>query len=153
MKWRDLRDSIFEVLESKIPGVEVYSEDVDKAKKPCYFVDLVDYKKEFNSHHREWKGIILDIRYHPKNTKKPTIEIIEALETLDDAFEIRGNKVLHARHLENEEVTEERWLTLHDVDMTVVDEVGHYVFTLSLFDLYGKPYDYELMQDLELNLL
>ena len=44
----------------------------------------------------------------------------------------------------------DRYLTLRNTDITVVDRVGHYVFTLSLYDLYGKPYDYELMQDLKL---
>ena len=44
----------------------------------------------------------------------------------------------------------DRYLTLRNTDITIVDRVGHYVFTLSLYDLYGKPYDYELMNDLEL---
>ena len=35
-----------------------------------------------------------------------------------------------------------RYLTLRNTDITIVDRVGHYVFTLSLYDLYGKPYDY-----------
>ena len=56
-------------------------------------------------------------------------------------MEIEGKKVLHVLN---------RFLTLRNTDIKIVDRVGHYVFILSLYDLYGKPYDYELMKDLEL---
>ena len=34
--------------------------------------------------------------------------------------------------------------------MHIVDNVGHYEFSIELFDRYGKPIDYELMQELKL---
>lgn len=43
----------------------------------------------------------------------------------------------------------DRRLTMTDTNMNIVDTVGHYEFSISLFDQYGKPYDYELMQELE----
>lgn len=151
MRWQDIRSSITSTLKKRIPGANIYFEEADNPKFPYYFVDLIDYKKEFNTTHREWKAIILEIRYHTEqNGKKARSEAIEALEMIDMAFEFQGNKVLHAKRIENEKIKEIRWLTLTDTDMTVIDKVGHYVFTLSLFDLYGKPYDYELMKDLEL---
>jgi len=76
--------------------------------------------------------------------KLTNAEILENLENLDDAFEIEGKKVLHVL---------DRHLTLRNTDINIVDRVGHYVFTLSLYDLYGKPYDYELMKDLELRFI
>ena len=35
--------------------------------------------------------------------------------------------------------------------MHIVDNVGHYEFSIELFDRYGKPIDYELMKELKLN--
>ena len=84
----------------------------------------------------------IDIIYFPKtNGKLTNAEILENLENLDDALELEGKKVLHVL---------DRFLTLRNTDIKIADRVGHYVFTLSLYDLYGKPYDYELMKDLEL---
>lgn len=151
MRWEDIKNSITYTMKRNIPNANIYFEEIDNPIFPYFFIDLVDYKKEFNTTHREWKSIILEIRYHPEQHGKNTrSDIIGSLEILDMAFEFRGNKVLHTKRIEDKEIKEERWLTLLDTDMTVIDKVGHYVFTLNLFDLYGKPYDYELMKDLEL---
>ena len=131
MKWADIRNALNKIISEKLK-INPYSEDIDNVKKPCFYIDLVSYKKEFNS----------DVIYYPKtNGKLTNAEILENLENLDDALEIEGKKVLHVL---------DRFLTLRNTDIKIVDRVGHYVFTLSLYDLYGKPYDYELMKDLEL---
>ncbi|AYZ73404.1 hypothetical protein EGX98_04730 [Fusobacterium necrophorum] len=151
MRWEDIKNSITSTMKRNMPNTNIYFEEIDNPVFPYFFIDLVDYKKEFNTTHREWKSIILDIRYHPEqHNKNARSEVIEALEKLDMAFEFQGNKVLHAKRVEENEIKEVRWLTLLDTDIAVIDKVGHYVFTLNLFDLYGKPYDYELMKDLEL---
>jgi len=82
-----------------------------------------------------------ELRDQKDDLFKKGAEILENLENLDNALEIEGKKVLHVLN---------RFLTLRNTDIKIVDRVGHYVFTLSLYDLYGKPYDYELMKDLEL---
>jgi len=134
MKWMDIRNALNKIISEKLK-VNPYSEDIDNVKKPCFY-------KEFNSEYRELKTIDIDVIYFPKtNGKLTNAEILENLENLDDAFEIEGKKVLHVL---------DRFLTLRNTDIKIVDRVGHYVFTLSLYDLYGKPYDYELMKDLEL---
>lgn len=141
MKWVDIRNSLTKLITEKLKN-NVNSEDIDNVKKPCFFIDLVSYKKEFNSEYRELKTIDIDVIYFPKtNGKLTNAEILENLENLDNALEIEGKKVLHVL---------DRFLTLRNTDIKIVDRVGHYVFTLSLYDLYGKPYDYELMQDLNL---
>jgi hypothetical protein len=40
---------------------------------------------------------------------------------------------------------------MKNVMMHEVDKLGHYQFSIELFDRYGKPIDYELMQELHLN--
>ena len=141
MKWADIKNALNKIISEKLK-INPYSEDIDNVKKPCFYIDLVSYKKEFNSEYRELKTIDIDIIYYPKTNRKLTnAEILENLENLDDAFEIEGKKVLHVL---------DRYLTLRNTDITIVDRVGHYIFTLSLYNLYGRPYDYELMKDLEL---
>ena len=145
MRYEDIRKA----LTSKIKelGLSVYYEDITKIKRPCYFIDLVDYLKEFNSNYRELKQLDFDIMYFPKSKEGNNSETITALENLDDNFEVLGNKILSVLF---EDKTENRYLTLKNVKMHIVDNVGHYEFSIELFDRYGKPIDYELMQELKL---
>ena len=145
MRYEDIRKA----LTSKIKelGLSVYYEDITKIKRPCYFIDLIDYLKEFNSNYRELKQLDFDIMFFPKNKEGNNSETITALENLDDNFEVLGNKILSVLF---EDKTENRYLTLKNVKMHIVDNVGHYEFSIELFDRYGKPIDYELMQELKL---
>lgn len=141
MKLVDIRNALNKIISEKLK-VNPYSEDIDNVKKPCFYIDLVSYKKEFNSEYRELKTIDIDIIYYPKtNGKLTNAEILENLENLDNALEIEGRKVLQVL---------DRFLTLRNTDIKIVDRVGHYVFSLSLYDLYGKTVDYELIKDLKL---
>ena len=145
IKYSDLRKA----LTSKIKelGLSIYYEDITKIKRPCYYIDLVDYLKDFRGNYRELKQLDFDIMYFSKNKEGNNSETITALENLDDNFEIAGNKILSVLF---EDKTENRYLTLKNVKMHIVDNVGHYEFSIELFDRYGKPIDYELMQELKL---
>lgn len=146
MKYSDIRKA----LSSKIKELElsVYYEDITKIKRPCYYIELVDYIKEFDSNYREQKQLDFDIMYFPKKEEGNNGEIIEALENLDNNFEVMGNKVLPVLF---DYKSKNRYLTLKDVRLHILDNIGHYEFSVELFDGYGKPIDYELMQELYLN--
>lgn len=145
IKYEDIRKA----LTSKIKelGLSVYYEDITKIKRPCYFIDLIDYLKDFRGNYRELKQLDFDIMYFSKNKEGNNSETITALENLDDNFEVVGNKILSVLF---EAKTENRYLTLKNTRMHIVDNVGHYEFSIELFDRYGKPIDYELMQELKL---
>ena len=145
MKYEDIRKALTSTI-GKL-GLSVYYEDITKIKRPCYFIDLVDYLKDFRGNCRELKQLDFDIMYFSKNKEGNNSETITALENLDDNFEVVGNKILSVLF---EDKTENRYLTLKNVKMHIVDNVGHYEFSIELFDRYGKPIDYELMQELKL---
>lgn len=140
MKVIDIRKAITKKISEL--GLKVEYENINKIERPCYFVDLLTYSKEWDSNYRELKTLNYDIMYFPKNKEGNNTETWEALENIDNNFEILGNKILSVL---------DRKLTITDTNMNIVDTVGHYEFSISLFDQYGKPYDYELMQELELN--
>lgn len=145
IKYEDIRKA----LTSKIKelGLSVYYEDITRIKRPCYFIDLIDYLKDFRGNYRELKQLDFDIMYFSKNKEGNNSETVVALENLDDNFEVLGNKILSVLF---EDKTEKRYLTLKNTRMHIVDNVGHYEFSIELFDRYGKPIDYELMQELKL---
>ena len=139
MKILDIRNAITKKLNSN--GHKIYYENIDKVKKPCFFINLVDYNKEFNTFYREKKRITFDLLYFPKEEKMPNTEIITALEQIDEEFEVMGTKTLRVQ---------DRSLNLKNTFINITDQVGHYIFDIELFDIYGKPIDYELMNDLNL---
>lgn len=138
MRYNDILNSLTSLIYKKT-GAEIDCEDIDQLKPGSYFIDLVDYKRKFDSKHREYITLSVDIIYLPK--KKSHLEIINALDDLDEVFEIEGKRLLKVN---------DRVLTVQNVDIDEVDHIGHYVFDLSLYVEYGKLQDYELMQDLEL---
>ena len=145
MKYEDIRKDLISTIGRL--GLSVYYEDITKIKRPCYYIDLIDYLKDFRGNYRELKQLDFDIMYFSKNKEGNNSETITALENLDDNFEVVGNKILSVLF---EDKTENRYLTLKDTRMHIVDNVGHYEFSIELFDRYGKPIDYELMQELKL---
>lgn len=138
MKVIDIRKAIVKKVAEL--GIDVEYENINKLKRPCYFIDLLTYSKEWDSNYRELKTLNYDIMYFPKSKEGNNTETWEALENIDNHFEVFGNKILPVL---------DRRLTMRDTNMNIVDTVGHYEFSISLFDQYGKPYDYELMQELE----
>ncbi len=138
MKVTDIRKAITKKLSEL--GLKVEYKNINKIDRPCYFVDLLTYSKEWDSNYRELKTLNYDIMYFPKSKEGNNTETWEALENIDNHFEVFGNKILPVL---------DRRLTMTDTNMHIVDTVGHYEFSISLFDQYGKPYDYELMQELE----
>ncbi len=138
MKVIDIRKAIVKKVAEL--GIDVEYENINKLKRPCYFIDLLTYSKEWDSNYRELKTLNYDIMYFPKSKEGNNTETWGALENIDNHFEVFGNKILPVL---------DRKLTMRDTNMNIVDTVGHYEFSISLFDQYGKPYDYELMQELE----
>ena len=145
IKYEDIRKALTSIIRKL--GLSVYYEDITKIKRPCYYIDLVDYLKDFRGNYRELKQLDFDIMYFSKNKEGNNSETITALENLDDNFEVVGNKILSVLF---EDKTENRYLTLKNTRMHIVDNVGHYELSIEFFDRYGKPIDYELMQELKL---
>ena len=67
IKYEDIRKA----LASKIKelGLDVYHEDITQITRPCYFIELIDYLKEFRGNYRELKQIDFDIMYFSKNAE------------------------------------------------------------------------------------
>lgn len=145
MRYEDIRKALTSSI-GKL-GLSVYYEDITKITRPCYFIELIDYLKEFRGNYRELKQIDFDIMYFSKNAEGNNSETMEALEKLDNNFEVLGNKILKILFTDK---TENRYLTLKNVRLHIKDNIGHYEFSIDLYDKYGNPIDYGLMQELKL---
>ena len=109
-------------------GKEVGIDNINKLSRPAYFIQVIDYKKEFFANYKEKIFISVDIMYIPENDENNTMEVYKVLDELDNMFETKGNKILKVK---------DRCLTLKNERTKVVDGLGHYIFDLDLFDIYG----------------
>ena len=107
---------------------EVGIDNINTLTRPCYYIQVIDYKNEFFSNYKKRIFISLDIKYIPENDENNTMEVYKALDELDNMFEIKGNKILKVK---------DRCLTLKNEHTKMVDGLGHYIFDLDLFDVYG----------------
>ena len=107
---------------------EVGIDNINALTRPCYYIQVIDYKNEFFANYKKRIFISIDIVYIPENDENNTMEIYKALDGLDNMFETKGNKILKVK---------DRYLTLKNEQTRMVDGLGHYIFDLDLFDVYG----------------
>lgn len=107
---------------------EVGIDNINALTKPCYYIQVIDYKNEFFANYKKRIFISIDIIYIPENDEDNTMEVYKVLDELDNMFEIKGNKILKVK---------DRCLTLKNEHTKMVDGLGHYIFDLDLFDVYG----------------
>ena len=100
---------------------EVGIDNINALTRPCYYIQVIDYKNEFFANYK--KRIFI-----PENDENNTMEVYKALDELDNMFETKGNKILKVK---------DRCLTLKNERTKMVDGLGHYIFDLDLFDVYG----------------
>ena len=107
---------------------EVGIDNINALTRPCYYIQVIDYKNEFFANYKKRIFISVDIMYIPENDENNTMEVYKALDELDNMFETKGNKILKVK---------DRCLTLKNEHTKMVDGLGHYIFDLDLFDVYG----------------
>lgn len=127
MRFMDFIKSLSRKIDS-FTGKEVGINSINKLSRPAYFIQVIDYKKEFFANYRERIFISIDITYIPENVENNKAEIYNALDDLDNMFEVKGNKILKVK---------DRYLTLKNNSTKIVDGLGHYIFDLDLFNVYG----------------
>lgn len=138
MKFIDIRNSITSKISKKF---KVYYENISKVQKPCFLFNLAFYNSKLYSFYIAQKKITIDLVFFPKNEKAPNTEIISTLEEVDELFDVLGARGVKVK---------DRFVHFSNTEIKTVDEVGHYIIDISLFDDYGKTIDYELMQDLNI---
>lgn len=127
MRFIDFIKSLSEKIDS-FTGKEVGIDNINRLSKPAYFIQVIDYKNEFFANYKKRIFISVDIMYIPENDENNTMEVYKALDELDNMFETKGNKILKVK---------DRCLTLKNEHTKMVDGLGHYIFDLDLFDVYG----------------
>lgn len=140
---REIKAAIVNVLKTKYPECRVHFDNVEKSDAPYFYVEFMPTATTVDDLFSD-RLIQVDITYiHPKDAmgRVSRTAVFEVADALDKVF----RPVLAVK---------DRHITILDAEMTIVDDILHYIFNLDFrdnFDDAGRI-KYELAQHLELEI-
>lgn len=142
--YRSLKARLTAILKETFPGYKVHFDNVEKSDAPYFYVEMTPLKnKTFDG-----DGI-----YHDR-----AIDIDIQLILPEDRHGRVDRIVLYDDSLELDKAIrpvlqiEDRFITIDEADIKVHDDILHYMFTLAFTDAEMDQMEYELMQELTLNI-
>lgn len=142
--YRSLKARLTAILKEIFPGYKVHFDNVEKSDAPYFYVEMTPLKnKTFDG-----DGI-----YHDR-----AIDIDIQLILPEDRHGRVDRIVLYDDSLELDKAIrpvlqiEDRFITIDEADIKVHDDILHYMFTLAFTDAEMDQMEYELMQELTLNI-
>lgn len=140
---REIKAAIVNVLKTKYPRCRVHFDNVEKSDAPYFYVEFMPTATTVDDLFSD-RLIQVDITYiHPKDAmgRVSRTAVFEVADALDKVF----RPVLAVK---------DRHITILDAEMTIVDDILHYIFNLDFRDNFEDAgrIQYELAQHLELEI-
>lgn len=143
MTLREIKAAIVAVLNQNLKGYKVHFDNVEKSDAPYFYVEFMPTATTVDDLFSD-RLIQVDITYiHPKDAmgRVSRTAVFEVADALDKVF----RPVLAVK---------DRHITILDAEMTIVDDILHYIFNLDFRDNFEDAgrIQYELAQHLELEI-
>lgn len=143
MTLREIKAVIVAVLNQNFKGYKVHFDNVEKSDAPYFYVEFMPTATTVDDLFSD-RLIQVDITYiHPKDAmgRVSRTAVFEVADALDKVF--RPVLAVNDRHI-----------TILDAEMTIVDDILHYIFNLDFRDNFEDAgcIQYELAQHLELEI-
>lgn len=142
--YRSLKSRLTAILKETFPGYKVHFDNVEKSDAPYFYVEMTPLKN------RTFDG---DGIYHDRS-----VDVDIQLVLAEDRYGRVDRIALYDDSLELDKAIrpvlqiEDRAITVQDADIKVHDDILHYMFTLAFTDAEMDQVEYELMEELELNI-
>lgn len=122
---------------------KVYVEQIGELTSDCIYVEIVSASRGLRSRNLEELTIKFDVKYYYSKNMQSNLPIYNMLDSINLAFDVFGIKRLKVL---------DRYIVLDNINQTIVDGIGHYLFDIKLLVEYGEEIEYELMQVLKTNI-
>lgn len=140
---REIKAGITAVLKKNFQTYKVHFDNIEKSDAPYFYVELMPTATTVDDVYSD-RLIQVDITYiHPQDSmgRVSRTAVYDVADTLDRVF--RPVLAIKDRHI-----------TILDAEMTIVDDILHYIFNLDFRDAWTDEeagrVQYELMQSLQL---
>lgn len=142
---RSIKKAIIVVLQAKYPDYEVYFDNIEKSKKPYFYVEMSPTVRTWDRTISE-RTIQVDVQFIPLLDQYGRADRT-MLYDVADSLEVIFRPVFQI---------EDRYITVLEAETTFFDEILHYIFNLDFADAFTNEeiggIQYELMQQLGLEL-
>ena len=143
MTLREIKAAIVAVFNQNFKDYKVHFDNVEKSDAPYFYVEFMPTATTVDDLFSD-RLIQVDITYiHPKDAmgRVSRTAVFEVADALDKVF----RPVLAVK---------DRHITILDAEMTIVDDILHYIFNLDFRDNFedAAGIQYELAQHLELEI-
>ena len=125
IRLRTIQQALLGLLKKKYPDYKVFFDDIEKSTKSYFY-----------------RYLQIDIAFRPLEDSLGRIKRSELYEKADELEELI-RPIFYV---------EDRAITVLKAEQTIVDEVLHYIFNLDFTDSFTPEEEYELMQNLELDI-
>lgn len=142
--YRSLKARLTAILKESFPGYKVHFDNVEKSDAPYFYVEMTPLRnKTFDGdgvyHDRAIDFDIQLVLPEDRHGRVDRIVLYDDSLVLDKAI----RPVLQI---------EDRAITIDEADIKVHDDILHYMFTLAFTDAEMDRMEYELMEELTLNI-
>lgn len=142
--YRSLKARLTAILKESFPGYKVHFDNVEKSDAPYFYVEMTPLRnKTFDGdgvyHDRAINFDIQLVLPEDRHGRVDRIVLYDDSLVLDKAI----RPVLKI---------EDRAITIDEADIKVHDDILHYMFTLAFTDAEMDQMEYELMEELTLNI-
>lgn len=141
--FRSIKAALTKLLKNEYPDYKVHFDNVEKSDAPYFYVEMqpsaatVDGDGVYCD-----RNIEVDITFVPKEDsygRVSRMEVFDVCQKLDSMI----RPVLRI---------EDRAITIQEAEMTVHDDILHYIFQMLFTDADMDAAEYELMEELTLNI-
>lgn len=141
--YRSLKKTLTALLKNKFPDCKVHFDNVEKSDAPYFYVEMQPYTSTVDGkgvyHDR---NIEIDIQYIPDEDLFGRIDRMKIYD-IGQILDLAIRPVFYV---------EDRAITIPEAETAVHDEVLHYIFWLQFTDADMSQEEFELMEELTLNL-
>ena len=141
--YRSLKATLTALLKKNFPACKVHFDNVEKSDAPYFYVEMQPYTSTVDGkgvyHDR---NIEIDIQYIPDEDKFGRIDRMKIYD-IGQTLDLVIRPVFYV---------EDRAITILEAETTIHDEVLHYIFRLQFTDADMTEAEFELMEELTLNL-
>lgn len=135
----DIKQALNAALRRAYPKEAVYFDHIDKAKMPYFYVEFTAIHHTPLDEAYTEKLLQIDVTYCPNDKREvKRADLFAMADELDRAL----RPVLQVK---------DRALTLQDIEITVHDDVLHYIFNLDFADAFESEETHEPMKEMTMD--
>lgn len=141
VKFEQILSSVILKLKTKIPDIDVQSQDIEEGfLRPSFFVELDSIKIDDLMKKLQGKKLTVRVIYFPSDKKKNQLELLQMRDSLNECFVV--DNVL--------QIDDDTATDILSASFSESNNILHFDFDIYIAEMYVREITAELMEELNL---